>query len=111
MFGKSESKDSGNQLSSAGSIPAKHVGRLEQYKQEIQDARERLEFAISTGRSVDDDLVAKIKEAEESLEADQMPAPDSRTKFEKAYRDLARFMAPVTVETLNATSERMPGNS
>jgi hypothetical protein len=101
-----EGKNSGGQLSNAGSIPAKHVDDLEQYKKEVRDARELLEYAISTGRSVDDSLVLKIKEAEESLDADKMPPPETRAKFEQAYRDLARFMAPVTVETLNATSDR-----
>jgi hypothetical protein len=78
---------------------------LKTFKQEIRDARELLDFAIANGRSVDDDIIAGIQNAEDLLTATAMPSPDLRTKFEKVYRDLARFMAPVTVETLHATSD------
>jgi hypothetical protein len=79
---------------------------LERFKQEIRDARELMDFAIANGQPVDDDIITGIQNAEDLLTATAMPSSGARTKFEKVYRDLARFMAPVTVETLHATSDR-----
>lgn len=84
---------------------------MERYRAEVDDARLLLEFAVSEGRPLEDRLVDAIKAAEDAAR----PSPpgtspatvpsDSRSAFEKAYRDLAKALAPITAATLRATSD------
>lgn len=89
-------------------VDADHKSRFDD---EVADAALLLDYAISTGvagpngRKVDDALIDAIKAAQDLASKGQLPSADDRAKFEKAYRDLARFMSPINAETLKATSE------
>jgi len=78
---------------------------------EVMGASLVLEFAVASGfktadgRKLDDATIAAIKKAEEMIEPDKLPPADARTEFEKAYRDLTLLVAPITAETLRATSQ------
>ena len=83
---------------------------LTRYKQEIRDAQLLLDFAIAQSGAirdvplvVSDTLVAAVKEAEGQLLLTDLPAADTRTKFEIAFRELAQLVAPVTAQTLRDT--------
>lgn len=77
---------------------------------ELQDARYLLDFAIcqgfttSDGRKVDDGLINRIVWGESRIGDDLSASAEDRAEFAKAYRDLALFTAPVTAQTLRATS-------
>jgi hypothetical protein len=88
---------------------------LQSFKQEVEDAKLLLEFAVAQGyaaedgKKVPDNLVEAIKSAEDTLRnlelgPNKFPTAEQRAIFEKAYRDLASLLAPVTAETLKATS-------
>jgi hypothetical protein len=77
----------------------------ERFNQQIEDARELLNFAIAEGRAVEDRIIEEIDKSEALLLSSTFPSLEARTAFEKAYRDLARFLAPVTVQTLRATAD------
>jgi hypothetical protein len=88
---------------------------FEGFKKEVEDAKFLLEYAVSQGfttedkRKVPDKVVDDIKAMEDLLrDADmtsqKFPGAEQRSFFEKAYRDLAELMSPVTAETLKFTS-------
>lgn len=84
------------------------------FKQEVEDAKLLLEFAVSQGyatedgKKIPDNLVDAIKSAEDMLRniesTESFPAAEQRAVFEKAYRDLSSLLAPVSADTLKATS-------
>jgi len=84
---------------------------------EVMDAKLVLEFAVASGfrtadgRKLDDATIAAIKKAEDMAAPGKLPPADARTEFEKAYRDLTLLMAPITAETLRATSDDHPVRS
>jgi len=89
-------------------LPSDEVGERDawlkaQYLQEIRDASELLTFAVARGRRVPDATIDAIKAAEQHLTTGEFPAQEDRAAFEKAYRDLARTLAPVTIDSLHAT--------
>jgi hypothetical protein len=83
----------------------------ERFDDEVADATLLLDFAISSGfttadgRKVDDELVNAIKHAQDLAGKPDLPGADERAAFERAYRDLAQLLAPVTADTLKATSD------
>jgi hypothetical protein len=90
-----------------GSQPSTPVARLQG---EIKDAVELMEYAIAIGSTLDDKIIERIKKAENWLPPSTVWPPDAdRTDFEKAYRDLAIFMKPVTIDTLRATDDKYQG--
>ena len=84
---------------------------------EVLDAKLVLEFAVASGfktadgRKLDDATIAAIKKAEDVAAPDKLPGLGDRTEFEKAYRDLTLLVAPITAETLRATSDDHPVRS
>src|SRR2546423_2068760 len=88
---------------SAGSVTV--VKELPRFQQEVRDAVELMDFAVESGRNVSDSIIERIEKAENYLNSSQWPTDDQRGDFEKAYRDLAMFMKPITINTLRATTE------
>jgi len=78
---------------------------LQRFQSDVREAIELLDFAIKDGRNVPDSIIERTTKAENYLAATQWPSDDQRTEFEKAYRDLAMFMKPVTIATLRATTD------
>jgi len=78
---------------------------------EVKDATLVLDYATANGvlgtggRKLDDDLITRIKAAQDLIVSGKPPSAEERATFEQAYRDLAIFVSPVTAETLKATSE------
>ena len=56
-------------------VPGNPGEDLETFQQEIRDARELQDFSIANGRSVDDDIIAGIQNAEDLLTATAMLQP------------------------------------
>lgn len=81
------------------------VRELHKFQSDVREATELLNFAIKDGRNVVDSIIERITKAENYLNTTQWPTDDQRTEFEKAYRDLAMFMKPVTIATLRATTD------
>ena len=90
---------------SGESKPASHADQVLQFQKEVRDAQMLLEYAVATGKGIDNRLVAAIKTAEQFLLETALPAAEARTTFEQSYRELAQVMAPVTAATLRATSD------
>jgi len=95
----------------ATSSPEKSPSELKgEFDDEVEDATLMLDYAVShgvlssDGKKLDDLLVDAIKAAQDLAEGHELPSAADRSKFQKAYRDLAQFLAPVTAETLKATS-------
>ncbi|ADE13370.1 hypothetical protein Nhal_0154 [Nitrosococcus halophilus Nc 4] len=84
---------------------------LKSFKEEVHAARELLAFVVSTGRRSEDgrelrdQVITPIRDAEQFLYNAQCPSSEQRLAFDRAYRELALFAAPVTIETLRATSD------
>lgn len=80
------------------------------FRKEVNEANVLLEWAVATGKklddqkSVDDELVKRIKEGYQWLTKDEIPA-EERAAFESAYKELTTILAPVTYRTLAATSD------
>jgi hypothetical protein len=95
----------------ASNAPSPAEGLREAWEEEVQAARELLEFAIATGREakggrgLSDSALTALHAAEHTLYEGKSPSPEQRLAFECAYRELALFTAPVTAETLRATSD------
>lgn len=89
-------------------------GKAKAFWREVSDAKMVLEYAVASGfttadgRKLDDATITAIKKAEEAAAPDKLPSLEDRTEFEKAYRDLTLLMAPITAETLRATSDDFP---
>jgi hypothetical protein len=88
---------------------------LKRFKQEVEDAKLLLEYAVSTGYTTEDkgkvpDKIVDVINAMEDLlrkvdvPPHETPSAEQRAVFEKAYRDLAELLAPVTAYTLKFTS-------
>lgn len=79
---------------------------------EVMQAKRLLDYTVergmvaTDGRGVSDAIIQQIKEAEDLAAKNGTPTAEERTRFEKAYRDLAAFAAPVTIKTLIATADR-----
>lgn len=79
---------------------------------EVIEAKRLLDFAIARGvvtpdnRGISDAIIQQIKEAEDLSAKGEPIDAEARTRFERAYRDLAAFVAPVTAKTLIATADR-----
>ena len=85
---------------------------IQRFQSEVRDAVEILDFAISEGRPVADEIIQHIKRAEQYLEPEaKLPEDSLRVEFEKAYRDLAQFMKPINISTLRATQDGYAGIS
>jgi hypothetical protein len=101
-------------IPAAGEMHSDAQRELRKYKDEIREAQQLLDFAISQSASaretpivVADAIVKAVKEAEQQLLATQLPDVAARTTFELAYRDLAQLVAPVTTRSLRDTSEQI----
>jgi hypothetical protein len=87
------------------------------FKDEVEDATLVLDYAIANGivdannNKLDDKLIVAIKQTQDWAARDEAPPAELRASFEIAYRDLAIFVAPVTAETLKATSDAYPARS
>lgn len=81
------------------------------FEAEVREAKRLLDFAVkrglvsADGRGVSDNVVLIIKKAEDLLAGDKPVPAAERAEFERAYRDLAQFVSPVTAATLEATAE------
>jgi hypothetical protein len=67
---------------------------------EVKDARKLLDFAISEGCDVKDWIIEEINKAEGLVLSTNPPSWEDRTAFEKAHRELVKFLNPVTVGAL-----------
>ena len=77
------------------------------FTEEVRDAIELLDFAVSQGCRISDALILRIKKAQNFLaEGASWPKDEDRADFEAAYRDLAQFMQPITAATLRATQDK-----
>jgi len=96
---------------------AKADDRAKAFWREVSDARMVLEYAVASGfttadgRKLGDATIAAIKKAEDAAAPDRLPGLEDRTEFAKAYRDLTLLVAPITAETLRATSDDFPVRS
>ncbi len=80
--------------------PAKDVLPEEiaaQIPKAIKEAQEMLEFAVADGLPVSDDVIEKIEDTLERIGSGQSLTSKDRTEFEKAYRDLAHALSPLTI--------------
>lgn len=84
----------------------------EDFKREVEDATTLLDFVVAQGfkdpdgRKLDDKIIEEIKKGQDLLDkSEKIPATD-RAAFDRAYRDLALFVSPVTIGTLKATSDK-----
>jgi hypothetical protein len=73
-----------------------------------RDASLLLDHAITTGTAIPADVPEPIRRMEALVSA-QAATQKERSEFEKAYRELAEVMRPVSAETLRATMP--PGKS
>ena len=84
---------------------------LTEFGSEVLDATLVLDYVVANGvlgaggGKIGDDLIAKIKVAQDLVKQEDPLLGEQRANFEAAYRDLAIFVSPVTAETLRATSE------
>jgi len=78
---------------------------LKRLQQEIEDACILLDHAIAEGsQAVSDHLIAEIKKAQRFLHPNALPLWSDRAAFEKAYRELAQALCPISAEGVRATS-------
>jgi hypothetical protein len=88
-------------------LPASGDQRMRQrLAAEVRDAVGLLDFAVSQGRPLPDELIEKIKSAQNFLTDGAMwPSDKERSAFEKTYRDLAQLVKPITAATLRDTAD------
>ena len=70
---------------------------------EMEDANLLLEFALASGESVPDSLIADL--VVRSPDKDEKAEAKSQERFQRAYRDLVQCLAPVTAASLRATDD------
>ena len=81
------------------------------FRREVSDAAELLAYAVShgfkdaTGRRPDDRIIEQIKKGQDLVDKGEKVPAAERAAFEKAYFELTLLVAPVTIETLKATSD------
>lgn len=84
------------------SLPPDALKRLQK---EVEDACLLLEHAIAEGsQAVSDHMIEEIKKAQKFLQPDVLPLWSDRATFEKAYRELAQALCPISAEGVRATS-------
>lgn len=76
-----------------------------QLSKELEGAALLLEYAISNGKSIDDEQIASVTEAHRIMLDEAQVDPHAEARFAAAYRDLAQLLSPVTAETLKATAD------
>lgn len=81
---------------------------------EVVEATELLDFAISSGHKTDDgrsvspDIILKIKSMHQHMQehgTEALPPTEMRAQFESAYFELSSLMTPITAITLRDTSD------
>jgi hypothetical protein len=88
-------------------LPQEQVDMPRQFAAEVRDAVYLLDFAVAQGRPLPDELIERIKRAQNYIKGQQTWPPDEeRSTFEKAYRDLAQLMKPVSAASLRDTADR-----
>ncbi len=80
---------------------------LAAYHDEIRSASMLLDYAISVGHQVPDDVILEIRKSEQYLDTTSSPSAEIKASFDKSYRDLAKMMTPVTARTLKATDDKL----
>src|SRR5712692_8511582 len=75
------------------------------FRKRVEEAQALLAFASANGRLVDDATIKQIADTLTLLAAGDTITADARAAFEKGYAKLAAALAPVTVETLQATDD------
>jgi hypothetical protein len=82
---------------------------MKRLRKHVKAARALLDYALAEGTDVDDRLIHDINQTEEALRNISPPATPQhistaqRIAFEKAYRDLVKFLTPVTSESLKVS--------
>ncbi|KPF55052.1 hypothetical protein D621_09015 [beta proteobacterium AAP51] len=74
----------------------------------VRDARTLLNFAAANARKVDEETRNTLVEVEAAVESG-MATPAQEQAFLKAYEELTTALAPITVETLDASTTKLPG--
>ena len=70
---------------------------------EMEDANLLLEFALANGESVPDGLISDL--IVQPPDKEEKTKPEFQDRFQRAYRDLVQFLAPVTATSLRATDD------
>jgi hypothetical protein len=81
--------------------PAEGIG----IQQQVRDALELMEFAVASGRDVPKRIIAEITKAGVHLRGEGSANTAQRAEFLQAYRDLAKFLKPITIRSLRDTSD------
>ena len=76
------------------------------FKDHVKDAVELLEFAVSAGYDISKKIIDEISRFEIIKATPAEPSSDQIAEFYRAYRDLTKFMRPITIDTLRATSDK-----
>ncbi len=77
--------------------------QLERAVGEMEDANLLLEFALASGESVPDGLIADL--VVQPRDKDEKTEAKFQERFQRAYRDLVQLLAPVTAASLRATDD------
>ena len=72
----------------------------ERVRQTIQDAHELLDYAVADGLPVEEAIVDGIEQALCFLDASRDMTWTDCAKFEKAYRELAHTLSPLTIDEI-----------
>lgn len=101
--------DEGKNQETRGPIRTQSENLLEEisrrFQEEVDQANQLLEWAVSVGKKVDPALIGKIKKGQELLLATELNV-SARSEFEQAYNQLTELVSPVSWRTLRATSSR-----
>jgi hypothetical protein len=81
--------------------------RIARVAPQVDDAVTLLEFAAANARTVEDETRKLIVATAAEVKARRLTV-DQEQAFMKAYQDLTKALAPITVETLGASSMLMP---
>jgi len=73
----------------------------------VEDSRTLLDFAASNGKTVDDATRNDLVAVANAVDAGTTTVEEEQT-FLKAYEDLTKALAPITVETLEASTTKLP---
>src|SRR5262245_47058495 len=75
------------------------------FRKEISAACDLLNFAITEGKlGISDSMVEQITRAQKFLDRKALPTSGDRANFEKAYRELAQVLCPISAESVRAIS-------
>ena len=78
--------------------------------EEVNEANEVLEWAVSSGKDIQKEIILQIKNGQ-ALLSKQNVNYSERAEFEHAYAQLTKAVAPVTFSTIRATTDKYGNES